>query len=585
VAADLGSAIDAYHDAWNLESSTPFDRISAASRCVNLLGVQGASHRAATLAKEAIDFLPTMYTALVDHDDDQFAVQVYAGLAADACAVLLTTGQAEQALQYLERGRAIIISKLLDKRADISTLQIDHPGLAERYRKLVAELNETLLEPDRVWSKITLQEHRRDRMNQLQACINEIRAAEGHERFLLGQTVAEMQETAIGGHVVIVNVTEFRSDAIIISPTGIKAVYLRLDPAKLKMRAKSSTNGLARYLRSSRGPIQVRSDRETPRDGRLNIQKPNANGFCEFLEQLWLGCVKPVLEELGLWKRAGDKPLDRIWWIGTGLAHSLPFHAAGTHSHRSTDNTLSWAISSYLPSIRVLQHSRDNSVNSTSEAESLLLVTMTETPSHDKLPGVVVEAQKIFDTLRPPHSVHQLDRPCKDQVLSALNNCSMAHFACHGHADPWDPSKSCLIFQSQATSDQGEIQPPYPEEMTIRDIMDVHPSQRPRLAYLSACSTAQNNGAGLEDEQLHLASSFQVAGFRHVVASLWPAQDFICAHVAGIFYRELTITPAHRRGAESDRVIAEALHKAIVEVRRDHLERPYLWAQYIHSGA
>jgi hypothetical protein len=38
-----------------------------------------------------------------------------------------------------------------------------------------------------------------------------------HERFLLGHTAAEIQECAAGGSIVVVNITDFRSDAIIIT--------------------------------------------------------------------------------------------------------------------------------------------------------------------------------------------------------------------------------------------------------------------------------------------------------------------------------------------------------------------------------
>jgi hypothetical protein len=50
--------------------------------------------------------------------------------------------------------------------------------------------------------------------------------------------------------------------------------------------------------------------------------------------------------------------LSRNWWIGVGVASSLPFHAAGDHSVGSNENTLSWVISSYTPTIKALAHAR-----------------------------------------------------------------------------------------------------------------------------------------------------------------------------------------------------------------------------------
>jgi CHAT domain-containing protein len=86
----------------------------------------------------------------------------------------------------------------------------------------------------------------------------------------------------------------------------------------------------------------------------------------------------------------------------------------------------------------------------------------------------------------------------------------------------------------------------------------------------------------LADEDLHLASSFQVAGFGHVIASMWPSNDAICAQVASIFYRDL-MTRSYIKG--DNRAVAAALHAAVKEIRLQNIERPYLWAQYIHSGA
>lgn len=56
---------------------------------------------------------------------------------------------------------------------------------------------------------------------------------------------------------------------------------------------------------------------------------------------------------------SGGGDLPRIWWIGTGLASSLPFHAAGHHTTGSVENTYSCAISSYTPSLKSLRYVRD----------------------------------------------------------------------------------------------------------------------------------------------------------------------------------------------------------------------------------
>jgi CHAT domain-containing protein len=298
----------------------------------------------------------------------------------------------------------------------------------------------------------------------------------------------------------------------------------------------------------------------------------NDNSFHGFLARLWSDCVRLVLEELGFYKNSSSQELPRIWWIGTGLASSLPFHAAGDHSIESTENTLSWAISSYTPTIKALRHAREKT-RAGIDKHSILLVTMPKTPGKDDLPGVKAEKRAIYEAVQNPHSIQLLDRPSKDTVLDKLRDFSIVHFACHGSSDLMNPSNSFLALQGNSDS--------VPEKLTVQEILDANLG-RAWLAYLSACSTAQNKVSELADEDLHLASSFQVAGFGHVIASMWPSNDAICAQVASIFYRDL-MTRSYIKG--DNRAVAAALHAAVKEIRLQNIERPYLWAQYIHSGA
>jgi CHAT domain-containing protein len=198
---------------------------------------------------------------------------------------------------------------------------------------------------------------------------------------------------------------------------------------------------------------------------------------------------------------------------------------------------------------------------------------MPKTPGEDDLPGVMAESQAIQEVVTTPHTVKSLIQPSAEIVLQGLQDCSIAHFACHGSSDMRDPSNSYLALQGQSdlTADP----------LTAKRISESHMKQA-WLAYLSACSTAENQISELADEALHLASGFQVAGFAHTVGSMWSSNDEICAQVAAIFYREL-ITEGGL--AEGNRAVATALHTAIMTVREQNLGRPYLWAQYVHFGA
>jgi hypothetical protein len=138
-----------------------------------------------------------------------------------------------------------------------------------------------------------------------------------------------------------------------------------------------------------REDLTVHKKQETPVD-----RGKKSKRYLEFLLWLWSKCVKVILREI----HDGEKPtpnnLPRIWWIGAGIANYLPFHAAGDHFVGSTENTLHWAISSYTPTIKALEHARgrvSTMARYKRDKSKLLIVAMPTTPSETDLPGVTKE--------------------------------------------------------------------------------------------------------------------------------------------------------------------------------------------------
>jgi len=119
--------------------------------------------------------------------------------------------------------------------------------------------------------------------------------------------------------------------------------------------------------------------------------------------------------------------------------------------------------------------------------------------------------------------------------------------------------------------------------LTVQRVFQAHFS-KPQIAYLSACSTAQNEADRLKDEALHAVSGFQVAGFKHVLGCMWPSDDSICVKVAKSFYTN--IGQSHHLWKD-DRAVALAMHNAVLAIQEnvEYRKRPLLWAQYVHFGA
>jgi hypothetical protein len=223
-------------------------------------------------------------------------------------------------------------------------------------------------------------QRRRAAAAELELCIQSIQGVPGQELFMAAQSIEAMQACAVGGNVVVVNVSQLRSDAIIVSPTSIRTIRLpSLSAADAEIWIGKRWHG----LRSERGARNKE--------------------YAEFLKWLWEVCVKHVLDAIGCTKSVSIECFSRIWWIGTGLASSMPFHAAGDHSPGSTRNTFNHVISPYAPSIKALSHSRSRCSVDMDLQLKALVATMPVTPGMKPLPGVLREKRSVMDTATLHH--------------------------------------------------------------------------------------------------------------------------------------------------------------------------------------
>jgi CHAT domain-containing protein len=152
-----------------------------------------------------------------------------------------------------------------------------------------------------------------------------------------------------------------------------------------------------------------------------------------------------------------------------------------------------------------------------------------------------------------------------DAVLAALPGGWWAHFACYGASDLTNPSASCLLLTDHRQ-----------RPLTVMDVARLR-LDGAGLAFLSACSTAQP-GSRLADEAIHLASAFQLGGYQHVIATLWPVGDQHAVDLAADIYTTLTAA------GEAD--VAGAVHAAVRRMRRRWgWDTPSVWASHVHVGA
>ncbi|KLP17195.1 uncharacterized protein LW94_2495 [Fusarium fujikuroi] len=518
---DLDLSITNYDRALHHDPSATEDRITAGQA---ILSNCSDSQQLYDTAKIAVSLIPKLVSWSHENQDRQYVLSQVVGLASDAAAAALQAGRSPMtALQLLEQGRGIIGSSLQDMRSDAQDLAKEHPGLAERYRTLQAELDRRA-------------EHDRAADTQSQASINrrhaaakeftelaaEIRSLPGFEDFLLSHTEDEICGASERGPIVVINVSSLRCDALIVADSQVHTLELpSITLEELEQKVKPWT------LASS-----------------------------QTLEWLWDAVMSPILSMLGF---TGPPPTDawpHVWWIPTGPLVQLPLHAAGYHRQQGSKAVLDRVISSYGSSIRnIIRGRRDSSQSPGSD--QALLVAMEHTPGHDTLTFTNGEVKLIDGIVHSMKLESIIPTRTKEEVIRYLPDCKIFHFAGHGLAHTEDPSKSCLLLEDWKEN-----------SLKVSDLLDMNLRQRsPFLAYLSACGTGQIKDETSFDENINLISAFQIAGFRHVIGTLWNVQDDISVEMAQMTYQELLDSDI------SDESICRGLHRATRELRRRWIEK------------
>ncbi len=281
------------------------------------------------------------------------------------------------------------------------------------------------------------------------------------------------------------------------------------------------------------------------------------------LAWLWDAIVVPLLPALNAAcdAPAGQRP--RIWWCPTGPLTFLPLHAAG-HYRGTGDSILDKFISSYTPTLGLLMRARGRT-SQPDEGGRPLVVALPETPGQSPIPSASDEADDFSRQFSNASQLREA-RATVSAVQSALEQSpDVAHFACHGKQDIINPSTGRLCL--------------YDGPLTIPAIARFR-LDTAELAYLSACETSVG-GIKLSNEAITLATAFQLAGYRHVISTLWSISDIQAPQIAQQVYKQLKKPDT---GHIDTTRTAAALDAAILTLKNEQLTNPWLWASYIHIG-
>lgn len=559
--------LDLFIQALSHLNSPPLDRIIAGRKAFEIYVTAQKWDHAVQVAREVNQLFPLFVPRWLSRDDQQHALKNITSFTSQAAsAILHAGGTPEEALQILEAGRGVISGHSIDLKVDISKLKRHKPPLHAEYIQLRQQvlLN---FSSSSSWSYKELQSKARrsrilfpitgsDRMEitrRLEKLESTIRAEPGFQDFLKPSSAETYMRLALTGPIVAFNVTRLRSDALIVTNKHIESLHLHdLHYDALEANVKRVIG----EDRLSRGFVETLSARN--------------QGLQEILAWLWKVAVGPVFYHIGLIQSEKPTgPLPRICWVTSGHMGLLPLHAAGDQ----TTNAMDYAISSYTPTFQTLDFSLQRAGQSSRPQDlKVLMVSAPNKEGHKPL-KTTAELDWVKKGLQHNTSITVLHEPQCETVLEELPKHDLIHFSCHGQSNPIDPSASTLELSSHNDA-RG------PSQLTVRDLASLD-HDKARIAYLSACSTAENSSNELLDESIHIASAFQLAGFPHVIGTIWEVGDKTAVKVSRQFY-ELLGQQFRNDGHFGD--VAYALHEAIQAVRRERPKNTLSWAPLIYFG-
>ncbi|GAA3683538.1 hypothetical protein GCM10022224_055160 [Nonomuraea antimicrobica] len=379
--------------------------------------------------------------------------------------------------------------------------------------------------------------------------LGRIRATAGFDQFLRPPGMDRLHEQAADGPIIMVYSSRWGSGASIVTGDPEQRVRVVPLPDLTPTAAAQQVNRLWDALRAVDGDFT----------GRARAQQE----MHALLGWLWDAITGPVLRELGIAEPSGPRP--RVWWGLVGVLAYLPIHAAGHHNQAGQRSVLDRTVSSYLTTIRALEHAR---ARPAAPADSAAIIAMPTTPDAPDLPQVDKEIHALSGVL-PDTRIITGPAATHHAVAEALARHPVAHFSCHGLANLIDPAASELLLYDYATA-----------PFTVAALARLHLADA-SLAYLSACSTTHTS-PDLADEAIHLTGAIHLAGYGHVVGTLWPVNDLAATAIATDFYAYLT-----NGGTELPDVAhsALALSEATLRLRDRYPALPTRWAAHHHQGS
>jgi CHAT domain-containing protein len=521
--------------------------------------ISSAYETALVLMQDTVLFSPTLqlqHTTFATH-------AVNHSLPLDYASYQVNLHQLEEAIETLERGRALLWSEMRYLRASTDQLLEADPDLGHKFaavnrnleeltksippsHKLGALVDDAISDNLRAvdpFGRLLLKQ--RGLLKERAKLISQIQVLPGFDSFLTSPPFDKLRSAASSGPVIIINHSIFRSDILVLLHNMPPSLIPT--PNDFFKRA----GALKDELLGSRQKYGLDSDDYN-------------EALASVLAELYTLVGQPVIDRL---RQLQVPEQSRIWWCSTSVFGSLPLHAMGPIPSDNGDEPryfLDLYICSYTPTLSALIQSRHHDPCSrSSDRPSVLLVAQPD-PSLPTVGGEIQVVQAL-DT-KVTSLISEAATPTT--VMDGFHHHQFVHFACHGKLEAGKPFEAGFELYESV-------------RLTLLEIVRSH-IPTAEFAFLSACHTAEVTEGSIMDEGLHLAAAVQYCGFRSVVGTMWAMADEDGRDLAKHFYKALF---SGSRGMPYHERSAKALRFAVKKLRRKRQIALERWVNFVHYGA
>ncbi|KAI0825523.1 CHAT domain-containing protein [Irpex lacteus] len=507
-------------------------------------------------------------------------------IVAKAATAAINAGEFKKAVEWIESGRTLVWSQILQLRTPLDDLHQSHPQLADRLQHVSQALQQAATSSSGSTSQLLSTSHFNQSTQlsldmqtksshgyaaEYEKLLKQIRKLEGFGGFLQPRTFPQLAGACKSGPVVLINIDESSCDALILYESEeVKIKHIPLSLLSFDHAINLCNNFsfvlIARGLRGCFRDNSYKWKEDCDRGAHLPGRGMKNDPMFKILADLWTMVVNPVIDFIYTLSLTDTSQLPHITWCPTGPLTFLPLHAAGIyHANNAPYKTvMDYVVSSYTPTLEALLKPQAKAY-SAHATPRVLVVSQPATPGCNPIPGTTTEAGIVMSLTGELTQVLEDTDGIIDTVLEAMATHNWVHLACHGMQDRNNPINSSFAL--------------YDEKLTLGTLMSKH-LPNADLAVLSACQTATGD-MKLAEEAVHLAAGMLNIGYKSVIGTMWSIYDDSAPIVMARFYE--VMMEQVRVGKELQP--AYALHEATKALREEYGVNDFVrWIPFVHFG-